>query len=155
MTAIIGTQKVYYKKFLFRIEIAGVVSAAFQDMSDLAVETADVDQWEGGSLIPTKSPGRVTVDNVTLSRGATDDRDLWDWMKQTIAAASMQAEPDFKRSLDLVQFNRANVEIARWTLVNAYPRRFIAGGWDNNADENVMETVELRFDFFVEGGDVS
>lgn len=153
MTAIVGTQKLYYKAFLFRIEIAGLVGAAFQDMSELSMETADIDQWEGGSLISTKSPGRVTVPNVTLSRGATDDRRMWNWFLETVAAASLVAEPDFKRSPDLVQFNRAGDEITRWTLINAYPRKFVAGAWDNNADANVIESVELRFDFFVEGGD--
>ncbi len=33
---------------------------------------------EGGSLIPNKSPGRLTFSDVTLEHGATEARDLFD-----------------------------------------------------------------------------
>lgn len=153
MTAIIGTQKVYYKKFKFLVEIAGVVSAAFQTAGPLEMQTEDIDHYEGGNLIPDKSPGLVTVTNCTLTRGATDDEDLYNWFKETVAADSLVEEPDFKRSIDIVQQNRVGEEVKRWTLVNAYPKRFLAGEWDNGANENVINEVELRYDYFVKGGD--
>ena len=153
MTAIAGVNRVFYKGFLFRVEIDGVISAAFQDCSPVTMETGDIDQWEGGALIPNKSPGRVTVANITLKRGATDDRQLWDWFQQTVASAAMLADPDFKRNLDIIQFNRQALEIQRYTLFNAYPRRWGGGTWDNNADANLVEEVELRYDFPQQGGD--
>lgn len=153
MTAIANVNRNYYKKFLFLVEIDGVVSARFQTCSEIVMETADIDHFEGGDLIPNKSPGRVTVANVTLTRGVTDDLDLWAWFQQTVAAASLLVDPDFKRNLDVVALERNGVERRRWTLVNAYPRRFLAFSGDNNTDENAIEEIELRYDFPIIGGD--
>lgn len=30
----------------------------------------------------------------------------------------------------------------------AWPVKFVAGGWDNEADGNVIESVTLSYDFF-------
>ena len=72
--------------------------------------------FEGGSLIPNKSPGRLTFSDVTLERGATQDRD--------------------------------GVTLRRWSLSRAWAIKFVAGEWDNESDENVIESVTLTYDFF-------
>lgn len=148
--AVIGSPKSFFKRFKFLVEIDGVASAAFQRMSELATEVAEVTYFEGGSLIADKTPGRVTFPNVTLERGATDDLDLFNWLRQVVIASANQGLTDFlyKRNLDLVQLNRDNTTRRRWSVFNAWPRRFLAGAWDNEVDENVIESVELVFDFF-------
>jgi phage tail-like protein len=147
---VIGTPRSFHKKFKFIVEIDGVASAGFQKCSELSVEVANVQYSEGGALIPNKSPGRLTFADVTLERGATDDADLFDWM-QEVADASANAglnEPDFKRNLDIVQQDRDGSELRRWRLNGAWPVKFVAGDWDNEADENVIESVTLTYDFF-------
>jgi phage tail-like protein len=147
---VIGTPRSFHKKFKFIVEIDGVASAGFQKCSELSVEVANVQYSEGGALIPNKSPGRLTFADVTLERGATDDADLFDWM-QEVADASANAglnEPEFKRNLDIVQQDRDGSELRRWRLNGAWPVKFVAGDWDNEADENVIESVTLTYDFF-------
>jgi len=56
--------------------------------SELSVEAANVQYFEGGSLIPNKSPGQLTFADVTLKRGATQDRDL---MFATVATLRQQS----------------------------------------------------------------
>jgi len=77
--AVIGNPRSFHKKFKFVCEIDDVGHAGFQKCSELSVEVANVQYFEGGSLIPNKSPGRLTFSDVTLERGATQDRDLFDW----------------------------------------------------------------------------
>jgi phage tail-like protein len=147
---VIGTPRTFHKKFKFIVEIDNVASAGFQKCSELSVEVANVQYSEGGALIPNKSPGRLTFADVTLERGATQDPDLFDWM-QEVADASANAglnEPEFKRNLDIVQQDRDGSELRRWRLHNAWPVKFVAGDWDNEADENVIESVTLTYDFF-------
>jgi phage tail-like protein len=147
---VIGTPRTFHKKFKFIVEIDGVASAGFQKCSELSVEVANVQYSEGGALIPNKSPGRLTFADVTLERSATQDQDLFDWMQQ-VADASANAglnEPEFKRNLDIVQQDRDGSELRRWRLNNAWPVKFVAGDWDNEADENVIESVTLTYDFF-------
>ena len=148
--AVIGNPRSFAKKFKFIVEIDGIGSSAFQKCSELSVECAKVEYWEGGSLIPNKSPGRLTFADVTLERGATQDRDLFDWFQDVAITSSGLGLTDvgYKRNLDIVQQDRDGTTLRRWTLSRAWPVKFVAGDWDNESDENVIESVTLSFDFF-------
>ena len=149
---IIGTPRTFHKRFLFIIE-SEFANVGFQKCSELSVEASNIEYYEGGSLIPNKSPGRLKFADVTLERGATKDQDLFDWMSQ-VADASANAglvEPRFKRNLDLVQKDRDGSTLRRWSLSGAWPVKFVAGAWDNEADENVIESITLTYDFFTLG----
>jgi phage tail-like protein len=147
---VFGTPRTFSKKFKFVVEIDGVINAGFQKCSELSVEVANIQYYEGGSLTPNKSPGRLTFADVTLERGATQDRDLFDWLAQVANAAANAGlnEPGFKRNLDIVQQDRDGSTLRRWRLSGAWPVKFVAGEWDNEADENVIESVTLTYDFF-------
>jgi phage tail-like protein len=148
--AIIGTPRSFHKRFKFLVDIDGIQWAGFQKCSELSVEVANVQYFEGGSLIPNKSPGRLTFADVTLERGATQDRDLFDWFQDVAITASGLGLPDsdYKRNLDIVQQDRDGRTLRRWSLSGAWPVKFVAGEWDNESDENVIEAVTLTFDFF-------
>jgi phage tail-like protein len=147
---IIGTPRTFHKKFAFVIQADGVTSAGFQKCSELSVEVANVEYHEGGSLLPNKSPGRLKFADVTLERGATKDQDLFDWFSDVADAAANAglAEPLFKRNLDVVQQDRDGTTLRRWRLFGAWPVKFVAGAWDNESDENVIESVTLTYDYF-------
>ena len=49
---ILGNPKSYHHKFKFVVEVDLFGSAAFQKCSELSVEAANVQYFEGGSLIP-------------------------------------------------------------------------------------------------------
>lgn len=145
-----GTPRSFDKKFKFLVDIDGITSMKFQKCSELSAEVAKVEYHEGGATIPDKSPGRTTVSDVTLSRGATRDNEMWLWFKQVsdMVAQTGEVDPQYKRTLDIVQLDRDGTELRRWTLSNAWPVKFVAGEWDNEADENVIEAVTLTFDTF-------
>jgi phage tail-like protein len=109
-----------------------------------------VQYFEGGSLIPNKSPGRLTFSDVTLERGATQDRDLFDWFQDVAITSSGLGLNDigYKRNLDIVQQDRDGTTLRRWSLSRAWPIKFVAGEWDNESDENIIESVTLTYDFF-------
>ncbi len=146
---VLGSPRSFFKRFSFVIE-AELASAAFQKCSELSVEVTSVEYHEGGSLIPNKSPGRMKFADVTLERGATKDLDLFNWFSQVANAAANAGlvEPRFKRDVDLVQLDRDGSTLRRWTLSGAWPIKFVAGAWDNESDENVIESVTLTYDFF-------
>ena len=145
-----GQPRNYWKKFKFVVEIGGVAFAGFQSMSELKSEVAQIEQWEGGALAAEKQPGRVTFPNLTLSRGATKDKDLWNWFKQTanVSANSGVILPEHERTFDLVQQDRDGSELGRWRINRAWCCVFSAGEWDNTKDENVVESVELCYHHF-------
>ncbi|HET9621807.1 MAG TPA: phage tail protein [Kofleriaceae bacterium] len=147
---ILGTPRSFHKKFKFLVEIDQFQSAGFQKCSELSVEVANIEYHEGGALIPNKSPGRLKFADITLERGATKDQDLFDWFSEVADAAANAGLADvlFKRNVDLVQQDRDGTTLRRWTLFGAWPVKFVAGAWDNESDENVIESVTLTFDYF-------
>lgn len=74
-TADLGNPRSFLKKFKFIDEFDDIGHGGLQKCSELSVEVANVQYFEGGSLIPNKSPGRMTFADVSLERGATQDRD--------------------------------------------------------------------------------
>ena len=148
--AIIGKPRSFHKKFKFVVEIDGVAYAGFQKCSELSVEVASVQYFEGGALIPHKSPGRLTFADLTLERGATQDRDLFDWFQDVAITASGLGltSGGYKRNLDIVQQDRDGTTLRRWSVARAWPVKFVAGDWDNESDENVIESVTLTYDYF-------
>ena len=148
--AIIGNPRSMHKKFKFLCEIDQVGSSGFAKCSELSVEIANVQYFEGGSLIPNKSPGRLTFADVTLERGATQDQDLFNWFQDVALFASGTGlnDSDYKRNGDIVQQDRDGSTLRRWSLTGAWPVKFVAGEWDNDSDENVIESLTVTFDFF-------
>src|SRR5690349_20283760 len=106
--AIVGNARSFFKKFNYIVEIGGVVHAGFTKVSELSVEVANSQYWEGGRLIPHKSPGRLTFADITLERGASIDKDLYQWFQDVIQTASGLGLPDaiYKRNFDVVQKDR-------------------------------------------------
>ena len=147
---VIGTPKSFAQKFAFSIEIDGLVAASFASCTELSVEAAKVEHWEGGRLIPYKTPGRLTFADITLERGATRDRAFYDGMNQVAEAASGLGLPTplFKKNLDIVSHDRDGSTLRRWSLYNAWPTKFSAGAWDNASDDVVIESVVLTYDTF-------
>ena len=159
---VIGAPRTFHDKFKFLVQVDGFDSAAFNKCSELSVEAAKIEYNEGGTLIPDKSPGRLTFSDVTLERGvAFNDNDMFDWFSE-VADASIQSsliagagqgageiDPLFKRDFDIVQQDRDGTTVKRWRIFQAWPVKFVAGEWDNDADEKVIEMVTLTYDFFV------
>ena len=148
--AIIGNPRSFHKKFKFICEVDGIGSAGFQKCSELSVEVANVEYHEGGSLIPNKSPGRLKFSDVTLERGATENHDLFDWFQDVAVTSSGLGltDPNYKRNGDVVQQDRDGTTLRRWSLSRAWPIKFVAGEWDNESDETVIESVTLTYDYF-------
>ncbi len=147
---IIGTPRSFHKKWKYVVEADQINSSGFQKCSELSVEAANVQYFEGGSLIPNKSPGRLTFSDVTLERGATQDQDLFSWFQDVAITSSGFGLPDidYKRNLDIVQQDRDGSTLRRWSITAAWPVKFVAGEWDNDSDENVIESLTLTYDFF-------
>jgi phage tail-like protein len=150
---LIGAPKTIYNKFKFRVEIDGITYAGFSKCSELSVEAAEIMHWEGGSLTPNKSPGRLTYAPVTLERGATNDLQTYTWFEQ-VAKASAGAggtglvDTQYKRNLEILQLDRDETVLQRWQLRGAWPSKFVAGDWDNGSDEKVITMLTLSFDNF-------
>jgi phage tail-like protein len=147
---ILGEPTRYFHKYRFVVEIDDFARAIWAKCSELSAEIAKIEQWEGGALTAHKEPGRVTFTDVTLERGTTSDEDCYDWFKEVVEVYrdAGQVSPNYYRNVDIVQIDRAGNEVRRWTLEEAWPTKFVAGDWDNEADEVTLESITLTFALF-------
>lgn len=149
-----GENRKLHEKFKFECFSLRFGFSAFQKMSELSVEAARIDYFEGGALIPIKDPGRLTFSDVTLERGSSTDFDFHNWMRDVADASIGEGGaglimPQFKTDdLALIQRDRDNAILREWDLVGAWPTKYVAGDWDNTADEVVIEQLTLTYDFF-------
>lgn len=59
-----------------------------------------------------------------------------------------RTDPHDKRNLDIVPQDREGTTLRRWCLLRAWPSKSWREEMDNEADENVIESVTLAYDFF-------
>jgi len=112
--------------FLFGLKIdagvgeLGAGGAFFKSISGLSSESEVVDYQEGGVTGPIKKlPGRLKYGNITLKRGITADKSLAMWRKLVEDDQFQQA----RKNGSIALMDQSNKEVARWTLVNAWPSK--------------------------------
>jgi phage tail-like protein len=126
-----------YHKYAFKVEIDGFDIASFKTCSDLKGTRDTIEDTEGGSDITYKDTGRKKYDDITLTRGVSDNQDLNDWW-----------ESGDERDCSIVQTNKAGEEVARWDVDNAKPNEFVAGSWDADASELTIESIKFCHEGF-------
>ena len=69
--------------YLFYVELSGVIVALFTECSGLSVKRETEKVTEGGvNDYVHRLPGRITQSNISLKRGLSVSRALWDWFQQ-------------------------------------------------------------------------
>lgn len=139
-----------HSKWRFIVDIPGFADMKFEKVSEIAAEVEVEEMWEGAALLPDKYPGRGTVDNVTMERGSTTNRDDLEWFKSVADFAAGKAAAicsDFKRDIVVIQLDGQQNELLRYTLFGAFPRRLVLGEWDNSSSDKVIRKMEIAYDY--------
>ncbi len=130
--------------FQFVVEIDGVPTAAFQEVSGLDGSVDVIEYREGAdvSAATRKLPGLAKYANVVLSRGLTDSRHLYDWWN---AIVSGKAD---RRAAIIVLLDGERNPVRRWRLHEAWPARYAVSTLDASSSGVVVETLELAHEGF-------
>jgi phage tail-like protein len=129
-----------YGSFDFLVEIDGITRASFQEASGLDSAIDITEYREGGdNQTSRKLPGKTKFSNITLKRGVTDDRELWDWHQLWV-----KGDPKAKRiNGSIVLLDRQGQEKARWNFVNAWPAKWTGPSLNAKSSDVAIETLEL------------
>ncbi len=144
-----NAQRQYLTKHLFEVECAGVVFGRFMKASVISDETEAIEIREGGRNYPRYMPGTSKTAELTLERGiAAEDTDLINWKAQVSNSRTdvALADDQYKRDLDLVQYNAARVVRRRVRLFNAWIKTLSLGDVDASASEVQVETAVLVYE---------
>ncbi|MDI3548127.1 MAG: hypothetical protein PWR10_1779 [Halanaerobiales bacterium] len=146
-----GRARKFHDKFKFLVEIDGIVQTGFQKAGPLRGGVEVIEHYEGGALLPDKSPGKGKFEDITLEYGATENLEIYEWFKNVLDAAQETGGTDqdeYKRNLSIIEQDRAGREVGRWDVYGAWPKEFEAGDWDNTANEKLIRKVILVIDYF-------
>jgi len=136
-----------YDAFNFLVELDGIASAAFSEVTGLVSET-DVIEWRTGDMrLAAKIPGLHRFSNIVLKRGLAKNLDLWNWREQVIAG-----KPE-RRNGSIVMLSADQTPILRINFRNAWPCKWEGPNLNAGASDVAIETLELAHEGFdVTGG---
>jgi phage tail-like protein len=125
--------------FGFLVEIEGIASAGFREVSGLGAEAEVIEYREGADKLRSvrKLPGLVKYPNVTLKRGFTTSRELWDWWTST-RDGTLQ-----RRTVAITLLDDARQPVVRWLLREAWIARIEFSELDAAKNEVAIESIEL------------
>lgn len=133
-----GSRNDPYSSFSFLVEIDGVTVAGFSEAAGLSTAT-DIIEYRNGNETNTvrKLPGLKKFTNITLKRGMTDSRELWDW-RRTVEDGRTE-----RQSGSIVLRNEAQEEALRWNFREAWPTKLDAPSFNAKNNETALESIEL------------
>ena len=127
-----------YTSFNFRVEIDGIASAVFSEVSGLASETAVIEYRLGGEPNTVrKLPGLTKYANIVLRRGITQDAELWNWRNSVV-----QGQVD-RRNGSIVLLAGDGNEVVRWNFFDGWISKWEGPTLNAKGNEVALETIEI------------
>lgn len=128
-----------YRGYNFVLEIDQVPKGAFSEVGGLTAEGDAADYREGSDFQQNlrKLPAMRKFTNITLKRGYTPDKSLWQWYTNIVNGV-----PD-RRNVTIVLMNEARQPVLRWHAENAWINKIEGPSLKASSNEVAMEAVEL------------
>jgi len=127
-----------YFSFQFLIEINGLITGGFSEVSGLQVEIETEEYREGGTNeYVHKLPKGTKYSNLVLKRGITDSDVLWNWLQDMVNGK-------IKRRCGriILQDSKGN-EKWYWAFKEAYPVKWSGPDFKADSSTVAIETLEL------------
>lgn len=131
-----------FRGYNFRVEIDGVVKAAFREFSGLTFETDPVEYREGNDrrLHVRKLYGLRKFTNLQGKRGITTDLQLWNWYKQILNGDAPL------RDGAIVLTDELQVDRMRWSFKNGFICKWEGPTFNATANDVAIEMIEICVD---------
>ena len=142
--------------YLFFIELSGVIVSLFTDCEGLGLSRSVKEIKEGGvNNFTHKLPGPMEYKNITLKRGLTLSRALWDWMEQGrydcqvrwLNFSIIQGAPGHNLATamgaDADAWGQGFGKVKHWDVVDAYPVKWKMDDLSTSSKKTVIETLEI------------
>lgn len=132
-----------YAAFNFIVDIGGA-TAGFSECSGLTTET-DIIEYRTGDpkvddITARKLPGLKKFTNISLKRGYTDSKELWEWRKKV-----MDGKTERKNG-SIVLLNEAREEALRWNFYEGWPSKWEGPTFNAKNNEVAIETLEIAIE---------
>ena len=135
--------------FHFEVAFQGsdpvISDTAFQEVGGLETEMSTEPLEEGGeNRFVHNLPTKVTHRNLTLKRALTGmDSGLVTWCKNTLENGF--GKPIKPQDIVVSLLDETGETLASWSITNAFPVKWAAGGFDAMKNELAVENIELAY----------
>ncbi|ANE56763.1 MULTISPECIES: phage tail protein [Methylomonas] len=129
-----------YRNYNFILDWGGQNGAYFTEIDGLSIDVETIDYREGGAAPAVrKLEGRVAYGNVILRWGVSDNKDVWNWLMQ-----SMRGKADRREiSIILLKPYGQSEEATRWNLHNAWPCKWKGARLESLGQGVAIQTLEI------------
>lgn len=127
-----------YKIFRYLVEIDKIAQAGFMECSALGSHLEVIEYREGGDPIHVrKFAGKLSVSDLTLKWGMTDNQELYAW-HLNIVKGTMD-----RRNGSVVQLDDTGAEKLRWNFYHAWPSKWDGPAYNAKGNELAITTLTL------------
>jgi phage tail-like protein len=134
-----GERKDPFRSFNFRVEIDNIKVGSFSDVSGLSSD-GDIAEYRNGDDVPLhvrKLMGLRKFSNITLKRGYTDNRELWEWRNNIVNGVAD------RRDGSIVLMDEERKEVLRWNFTAGWLHKIDGPTFNAKGNEVSMESVEI------------
>lgn len=121
----------------FKLEIDGVISGGFKEISGLESEVEIIEYKDGDDPVTRKRAGKVKYKNIVLKRGFVRDGSLLEWYRMVLAGTTD------RKSGSIIYLDRAGGEVLRYNFFEAWPCRWKAPELNASSDTHIVEEIEF------------
>ena len=127
-----------YSAFNFVVEIDGVIVGGFAECGGLTTET-DIVEFRNGDedITVRKLPGKAKYTQISLKRGYTDSRELWEWRKLVITGRTQ------RKSGTIQLLDEARQPALKWNFREGWPSKWEGPALNAKNNEVAIETLEI------------
>jgi phage tail-like protein len=138
-----GTWQDPHRAWLFRIDM-GQTQLHFFECSGFAARMTDIAYREAGASQTThRIPGPMQCADLILRYGITNSREIENWCSE-ITKGRIR-----RRNLSIILLDSTGAnDVARWDLVQAWPKKWSMGRLDANGGEIAIGELTLAFESF-------
>ncbi|MEL6361614.1 MAG: phage tail protein [Pseudomonadota bacterium] len=128
----------------FRIEIDGLSISGVQSIQGLGLSN-DAITYREGSDTPSERilPGLLSVRPITISRGISPNKELWNWTNTMVNGATE------RKAMAIILMNEAREDVVRYELGGCWPTSYEVGPL--NAEISVLiaeESITIQCESF-------
>ena len=126
-----------FTSFNFIVNIQGM-KAGFSEIGGLTTETDIVEYREGNEDIRMrKMPGKNKYSNITLKRGYTNSKELWEWRKKVIQGQVQRL------SGTITLLDEARKPAIVWQFFEGWPSKWEGPALNAKNNEVAIESMEI------------
>lgn len=127
-----------YGQFNFILEIEGLQAAGFSEVGGISSESDIIEYREGSEPARMrKLPALFKFGNITLKRGFTQSRELWEWRKTTLDGVTERKQGA------IILLDEARAPQLRWEFSEGWVSKYEGPALKSTANESAIESIEI------------